>query len=225
MTAARLFSLALLALAAACATLPDGARTAGRDHGGGLRRCAGIVAYLDDPDPAGRAVHARPDPRSPVLGRIAPPTRNEADRRDVAVGFDLLASRDGWLLVDGAADDTGLTGAAPRAMYGGRGWIRAAGVRVGLQTEQAFAAPRHSSALLIEGSDLGSPLEIAACDGNWVLGRWRVGEASRLHFEPSAAIADNPLTLEAWATGICNIQETSCDGVSGNRPGPRLNSS
>jgi hypothetical protein len=216
-------ALLFAALAAACGEggPPRPEADARREAGGGMRECADIRGYLQDEAAGGRAVHARPDAASPVLGRVAPPDKDPNGVYDVAVGFDILASRDGWLLIEGAADDPALTEQPARAMYSGRGWIRSERVGVGLQTSQAFAQPRHSSAMLVqavEPNSLSDVVEIAACDGHWVLGRWRPSPPSTVRYEPAAVISADPLTLEAWATGICNIQETSCDGVSGDRP-------
>ena len=216
----RLAWMIALALGACCTAVGGDERPAGRDRGQGLRRCSDITGFLFDRSAAGRAVHQRPDRGSRVLGRIAPPLR--VGPREVAAGFEILASRGGWLLVEGAADDPVLTERPPRPIYGGRGWIRAEGVRVGLQASQAFARPSHASALVLSSPDgLGGLLEIAACDGRWVLGRWRLAPPARLRYERSALIAGDPATVEAWATGLCNLQETSCDGVSGDRPPPR----
>jgi hypothetical protein len=216
-------ALMAAALAAACGGGGPGRAEADgrRDSGGGARECTDIRGYLHDETAGGRAVHARPDAASPVLGRIAPPDKDPNGVYDVVVGFDILSSRDGWLLVEGAGDDTALTERPARAMYSGRGWIRSERVGVGLQTRQAFAQPRHSSAMLVravEPNALDDLVEIAACDGHWVLGRWRPAQPSTIRYEAAAVVSSDPLTLEAWATGICNIQETSCDGVSGDRP-------
>ncbi|HEX8225713.1 MAG TPA: hypothetical protein VF605_18030 [Allosphingosinicella sp.] len=216
-------ALMAAALAAACAESGPVKAEADvrRDSGGGQRTCSDIRGYLNDEAAPGRAVHSEPDSASAVLGRIAPPSRSPAGDYEVPVGFDILASRDGWLLVEGAADDAALTEQPARTMYSGRGWIRSERVAVGLQTRQAFAEPRHSSALLIEANEpnsLADLFEIAACDGQWVLGRWRPADPSTVRYERAAVVSADPLILEAWATGICNIQETSCDGVSGDRP-------
>ena len=50
-----------------------GPRNRRGDDGRGLRYCDGVYGYLTDETPGGRAVHARPDRRSPVLGRILEP--------------------------------------------------------------------------------------------------------------------------------------------------------
>lgn len=216
----RLGSMAALALGASCVAASPSSAT--RDPGGGQRSCTDMIGYLRDPSPAGRAVHARPDARSPVLGRIPPPSPATDEVRQFAVGFTIEASRGGWLLVSGAGDDPVLTERPARPIYSGRGWIRGEGVGVGLQASQAFARPSHSSAILVrseEAHGLDGLAGIAACDGAWVLGRWPITPTSRIRYEPAAVSSRDPLIVEAWATGICNIQETSCDGLSGDRPG------
>lgn len=216
-------SMAALALGAACATAPPPESEA-RDDGRGQRTCTDIRGSLRDRSPAGRAVHERADAGSPILGRIAPPSPATAELRGFAVDFNIEASRDGWLLVSGAGDDPVLTERPPRPMYEGRGWIRGEGVGVGLQASQAFARPSHSSALVVEapGHGLDHMAGILACDGRWVLARWSTDPPPALRYRPSAIVAGEPRMVEAWATGICNNPETSCDGVSGDRrPAPR----
>lgn len=214
--------IALLAagLALSGATPPND-----RDDGRGLRRCTDIRGYLDDETPGGREVHARPDRRSPVLGRILEPQPVDPDFSR-AVSFDIAASRDGWLRIEGAGDDPELTGMPARPMYAGSGWIRGAGISVTVQASQAFAAPRHSSEMVFHSND-GAYMDsqevdaIAACDGNWVLARWKIAEPANFTYSPNAIVSGQPLILQGWATGICNIQETSCDMASGDRPGSR----
>jgi hypothetical protein len=193
----------------------------GRDLGGGRRQCTDIYGYLDDPAPAGRAVHVAPNAASAVLGRIAPPwTDASGNSGPWAVSFRIKATQDGWLQVEGAGDDSELIGAPARPIYSGAGWIRGEGVSVGVQASQGFAAPRHSSAILVRTSHDGLDYvtAVVACDGNWVLAQWRENEFRRYRFDPRAVVRRKPLVLQAWVTGICNIQETSCDSLSGDRP-------
>jgi hypothetical protein len=199
------------------------ARQFTRDDGRGARQCTGIRGYLDDPAPGGRRVHAAPDAGSPVLGRIAEPLP-EANG-GWAVGFAINSSRDGWLQIEGAGDDSQLSEGMDRPMYHGAGWIRGNGVSVTVQATQAFSEPRHSGPIVLrviapEVLD-GTPAalrQVVACDGAWILGRWEIREPARVRYSPGAVVSTSPLVVEAWATGICNIQETSCDGLSGDRP-------
>jgi hypothetical protein len=186
-------------------------------------QCGDVSGYLDDPAPRGRAVYAAPDTQSPVLGRILPPVLIE--NRGWPVSFAIHEARDGWLLVEHAGDDSVLTETAPRPMYSGRGWIRGNGVSVGVQASQAFAAPRHASALVVQADPAhtlegGATMmtEVFACEGDWVLARWQVMEPRGLRYADAAVVTPNPLVVQGWVTGICNIQETSCDQPSGDRP-------
>jgi hypothetical protein len=74
------------------------------DSGGGRRQCTDIHGYLDDPAPAGRAVHAAPSAASPVVGRIAPPW-TDGGGGSWPVSFRIKATQAGWLQVEGAGDD------------------------------------------------------------------------------------------------------------------------
>src|SRR6202008_1383717 len=102
-----------------------------RDDGRGARNCTGVEGWLRDPTPGGRAVYAAPTTASPVLGRIAEPLPEE--HGGWPVGFTITDTRDGWLRVEGAGDDSQLTEGFARPMYSGAGWIRGTGVSVGVQ--------------------------------------------------------------------------------------------
>ena len=216
--------LAAAVLGLACANAPDRTRADAPPRVRLTGRCGDIIAYLNDPAPGGREVHAAPDARSPVLGRIAPPSPGQNGGASLAVGFQLHEARDGWLLVEGAGDDTALTASPARPMYSGRGWIRGNGVYVGIQASQGFAEPRFASDIVMQALGLhdlqsvGEMTSLVACEGNWVRGRWTIREPEGVRYEASAVVSRQPLVIEAWTTGICNIQETSCDQQPGDRP-------
>jgi hypothetical protein len=185
--------------------------------------CGAITGWLRDRTADGREVHAAPSAESPVLGRIAPPLPEE--KGGWAVGFAIRETRDGWLLVEDASDDTGLTGDSARPMYSGRGWIRGNGVMVGIQASQGFAEPRHASEIVLQADPsqtlegVGEMTDVVACEGDWVRGRWTIRDPGGVRsYDPGAAVSRNPLVIEAWTTGICNAQETSCDMQPGDRP-------
>ena len=208
-------------LALACAGAPDRERAAVGDGGRVTGRCGDITGWLRDTTAGGRAVHAAPSAESPVLGRIAPPAPEE--NGEWPVGFSIREARDGWLLVEGAGDDTQLTEGLDRPMYSGRGWIRGNGVLVGIQASQAFAGPSHSSDVVLHAGmhmldGAGEMTHVVACEGDWVRARWTIREPGTVRYDTAAVVSRNPLVIEAWATGICNILETSCDMPPGDRP-------
>jgi hypothetical protein len=219
----RLFAWTAIAAGVALAC-GRGAPIAAQDDGRSPRRCGDVIGYLDDTSPAGREVHAAPAAASPVLGRIAPPMPDQLG--GLPVSFSVRETRDGWLLVEGAGDDTALTERPARPMYSGRGWIRGDRVSVGIQASQGFAQPRFSSEMVLQALEphdlegVGEMTTLVACDGDWVLGRWTIREPRSVRYHASAVVSRAPLVVEAWTTGICNIQETSCDQPPGDRPKP-----
>jgi hypothetical protein len=190
-----------------------------RDVGRGARRCTDVTGWLDDPTPGGREVHAGPSAGSPVLGRIAEPLPEE--RGGWRAEFAIHGSQDGWLQVEGAGDDPGLIEGSPRRMYSGSGWIRGNGVLVAIQATQGFAGPRYASAIVLTAPNSLDGLEldaVVACQEHWVLARFRIRDPASVRYDARAVVSRDPLVVEAWATGLCNIQETTCDQAPGDRP-------
>ncbi|UPT62569.1 MAG: hypothetical protein M0D54_19805 [Hyphomonadaceae bacterium JAD_PAG50586_4] len=191
----------------------------------GRTQCHGIAGFLIDEDPAGRIVRGGPGEDFDEVGRIAPPTTSPDEERDWPYQFDIVGSQNGWLEIERAriADSADVAGSP--AVYSGRGWIAAGSVHVSVQSEMGFSEPSHASAVLIDGRPTGSALEefgpkrIIACSDDWILADWAAENDLRsLVYRPEAISQRNPLVLRAWVTGICDIIETTCDGISGNAP-------
>jgi hypothetical protein len=184
--------------------------------------CVAITAYLSDAVKQ-REVHAGPDAGSRVLGRILGVAPGDEGR---PATFDVIDSRDGWLRIDGAADDPNINGGINRPMYHGKGWIRGEGVGVHAQADQGFASPDFASEIVSEGAYFDgdmTPVAILGCDGSWVHARWSRGaEAPNnpVRYSPAAIVSRDPLVIDAWVTGVCPVLETTCDGLDGNRPKP-----
>lgn len=209
------FSAAVLAVGTvlACASQPPVAR----DDGSGARNCASIAGWLRGSTP-GRAVYAGPTTASAGLGRIAERLPDEN------VGFVITDTWNGWLRVEGPRDGAQLPADSNRRMYSGVGWISGTGVWVGVKASQGFAQPTYSSESVLEtaGSetleDVGDIDAVVACDGDWVLARWKIREPDAVRYHDSAVVSRDPLVVEGWVTGICALQDTSCGQPSGDRP-------
>lgn len=210
-----------------CAKLRDPCRMGQR--GTPTEKCFEITAYLYDPTPGGRAVYARPDERSRVLGRVLEPWKGDHGA-EWAVPFRVIDSNGGWIRIEGAGDDEGLLEQKGRPMYHGKGWIRGEGVRVTLQGSQVFTAPDWESPMAFQvlagGGEEGKGwleehrmLALTACDGSWVQGRWRIDDPAKVRPGPGQPPLKLPGELTGWATGVCEIQETTCDGLFGDKPG------
>jgi len=186
--------------------------------------CKQVEGSVFDPDPAGRIVRAGPSVSTKELGRILPPTGEQFPAH-----FEIVETRNGWLKIRGAAFDPSLSETPGPPIYAGTGWISGLGVNVTLQSRLGFAAPSHQSPVLIDGRpsdrlfDESRPRRIIACDGRWILADWPDlphprDDAPAWAYRPEAVVEKDPLVLRAWVTGVCNIQETTCDGVDGTRP-------
>lgn len=159
--------------------------------------------WSTDTDPAGLNVRAGPSATARIVGRLPPPKYDPDFEREMKAEFDILEIRDGWVRI-GVKDPSGWGPAYPRPPAG---WISARYVGFDLQSDKAFAAPDPKSRLIasawndadgIHGFGYRNPSE---CRGAWVrlLVTDRQGRES-----------------PAWARGVCNNQETTCDGAAGD---------
>lgn len=182
------------------------------------RPCSHILGRLDD-KVTRREVRAAPDAHPKLLGVLPGVSPGEDGR---AVTFQIIDSRGGWLRIESAADDPGINGGVERKIYHGKGWIRGEQVSVSAQAEQGFAKPDFASAVVYQGEwfDGIKAEAILGCDGSWVKGRWPLAKDNAAKIRPEAIVSRDPLVIEAWVTGVCEIVETTCDGLSGNRPKP-----
>jgi hypothetical protein len=193
-------------------------------------RCSNIRGQLIDADPVGRNVRDAPNANARRLGAIPPPFMG-TEGVAFPAAFDIIDSRNGWLLIENAGFDEALVGPNAPASYRGRGWISGRGVMVTVQASRGFASPTHASTVIIDGSETGSIIMgsnfegltyrgVHECSGQWVQLDWQMPADSRgvsaISYERSAVVSENPTTLRAWFAGVCNVQETSCDGINGD---------
>jgi hypothetical protein len=97
-----------------------------------------------------------------------------------------------------------------------------------MQTRLGFSAASHDSGILIDGRpdqflEGWSQRGVVACTGDWVLIDWTEPPGTPPGQRPAAwaeaaLLSERPLILRAWSTGVCDLMETSCDGVSGDGP-------
>jgi hypothetical protein len=171
--------------------------------------CAIRGGWSTDGDPAGLNVRAAPSVEAPVVGVLPPPAYSPEFDRVMAVTFDVIETRGGWFRIANAyrADDN-----ASQASTLPSGWISGRHVGFALQTDVAFAEPDPRSAVVAAAwMDSDGALRLfeyrhpTECRGEWV--RLRVTGHDRIE-------------RQAWARGVCNGQETSCDGARGDDLAP-----
>lgn len=227
------FGTAPLQAASPVQPLPqiDARRPATPAQSPGRTQCNNITGFLTDADPAGRIIRAGPSRTAREIGRIPPPVATP-DYAAWPYQFEIIGSQNGWLEITDIQFDTTRGATPPPRVFPARGWIAAGAVRLGaVQSRLAFARPTHSAPVLIDTrpndlsfDELGMR-RIIACSDNWVLADWNATTSAdgpnpqrSVTYRREAVVARSPVVLRGWTTGICNIIETTCDGVDGDRP-------
>ena len=186
------------------------------DEGRGYRQCSALLARIDDPPFGERAIYSEPNEDSRLVGRL--PGRRQHRGGATSPSFAIGSTYNGWLFLKGAPDG--------RA---GRGWILGAGISTGVRSARGYSEPRTSSLTVVnsrDGARLDSHAElidIIACDGDWIFGRWRIDEPREVEYRQELAVWSDPPVLEFW-TPACDRNIPGCDTPPGSRPtriGPR----
>ena len=191
----------------------------------GHTRCHGISGFLTDADPAGRIIRAGPSRDAVEIGRIPAPRYSEEFDEDQPFEFRIVGSENGWLEIeDIEIFDDGPR--QPRLNIAGRGWIAGGGVLVIVQSYTGFAEPSHEAPVLIDGHpespvEVFGPRRVVACSGRWILADWETVRRDgpsvwNLAYRPEAVVRRDPVIVRAWVAGICNVFETTCDGINGD---------
>ena len=165
----------------------------------GATSCA-VRGYATDTDPKGTNVRAAPRPDAPVIGHLAPPTKIDPNT-ETGVEFDIVGSKDGWLLIRNGSDG-GLTfDAAHRA--DGRGWVSAKLVGTQLRLPAFRSAPRRDAPAIAQfhgdtwGPDSAVVAAVHGCQGQYI--------------EVTAGPPEGK-KLRGWSYLPCSLQLTTCDG-------------
>ncbi len=153
-----------------------------------------------DPDPKGTNLRSAPRVNAPVIGRLAPRTRI-TPVEIVGVTFDIVGSKDGWLLIkNGNPEPDFMLGPANAA--DGRGWVSGRLVGTTLGAAALRAAPRRDAPPVADLSGPGMSPEstvvtvIHGCQGKYV------------------EVTASPLkgkTVRGWSWAPCSLQLTPCD--------------
>jgi len=186
---------------------------------GGLLACAHVAAnaapvettgasqcrargFSTDLDPAGTNVRSAPRADAPAIGRLAPRASLGPSTYEGAE-FEIVGSKDGWLLIQKPDPETGLKLDAAHAAEG-RGWISGKLVGVVPGSLALRSAPRRDAPVVAElsgrnwGPDSFIVSAVHACDGKYV-------EITGAH--------DPTRPLRGWSYAPCSNQLTTCDNA------------
>jgi hypothetical protein len=157
--------------------------------------------WAKDTDPKGTNVRNAPRADAPVIGRLAPLTKIAADEW-TGVEFDIVGSRNGWLLITNPNPADGLKLDADHAAAG-RGWIWGGLVGTQLTSRPFRSGPRREAPavaqLLGDSWNPGSvPVSMThGCEGKYV---------------EVTATPPGGRPLRGWSYAPCSAQLTTCDG-------------
>ncbi len=187
-----------------------------------------LGAFVQETDPAGLNVRESPSLNARVLGRLPPMVKGQ-DLPDylVRVEVDVVAGVDAWVRVQGARDNTALTGRPARPMHAGSGWVAARKLTVKSQAPTGHARPDARSPVTVGLNDGGgfdgdawlAASQLVTCQGDWALvevneramsadvrSGFRVGALARQGVPAGR--------FRVWLNQVCGNQETSCDGLA-----------
>lgn len=169
-----------------------------------------IGGWSTDSSRRGLAVRARPSVKSAVIGRLQSVISYEGGLHSGrGVEFAIVEARNGWFRIQNIQTPGIVTEDREPVDVEWRpskteGWIPGKAIFFVLQTFKGFAAPDPNSPVLFQSDDWYGPkdwLRVADCSGEWV--QIAYGDPKRERF--------------AWFRGVCAMQETTCDGVEGDR--------
>jgi hypothetical protein len=183
-----------------------------------------FVAFVNENDRNGLNVRAAPNIASKIVGKL-PGTFVHEDGLVARVEVNVLATKNGWFLINGAQDSSALMDATkPRRMYKGDGWVSGRKLAVKTQARNARLEPSTAgeTAFLVgnvlDGDSLSRPGQLIACKGKWVQLEYTLSKddaelVDDIKIHPKAKVSKSPIRVQGWVNQICDIQETSCSGL------------
>ncbi len=190
----------------------------------GYSACNKLMAFSTETDPKG--LNIRDKPNGAVIGTV--PTLVTSGGLTGTAGplFTILGSQDGWFHVESIGVDEQIAERKVAPGYLGKGWVLGRKIGFNIQSEIGFEKPHKIADSLrfdpgndrikagtnvvadLMGQSRSEKIKIVAavgCHEDWVL------------VELSIAPLEKPKesrSRRAWFRGICDIVETSCDGLA-----------
>ncbi|HSI01414.1 MAG TPA: SH3 domain-containing protein [Reyranella sp.] len=160
-----------------------------------------VRGFATDRDPRGSNLRAAPRADAPIIGHV-PPRSNIGQNTWTGAEFEIVGSKDGWLLVHNGDQDGDLKFDAAHA-EDGRGWLSARLVGTTLRVAALRSAPRRDAPLVARlagdnwGPDSVAVSAVHSCQGNYI-------EVT------TTPIGGKP--VRGWSFKPCSSQLTTCDG-------------
>jgi hypothetical protein len=169
----------------------------------GALQCS-LHGYLNDADPQGTNVRAAPRADAPVIGRLPPRAKMKDDDEIVGVEFEIIGSKNGWLLVRNP----------DRGDFKGPGWVFGRLVSFTIGSPKLLAAPVDGAKVVAGlqysgdvgiGPDSFDVKQVHGCRGHWA----EVTVVLAPSVDPPPGMTRKP--VRGWASKLCSNQLTTCD--------------
>jgi hypothetical protein len=157
-------------------------------------------AFATDPDPTGSNIRSAPRPSAAVIGHL-PPRQSLGGDDYASAEFDVIGSKDGWLLIQNAR---AATKGAEVQIFVGPGWISGGLAGVLLGSPALRAEPRQNAATRVRLTNETK---------NWGPNSYRVARIHGCFGEFIEATTTPPLgpAVRGWSYRPCASQLTTCD--------------
>lgn len=164
--------------------------------------CA-MSGWSNDKDPAGLNVRAAPSATAPVVATLPPATKSKGA---YDAEFDIIGSRNGWLLIQHARFVDYDGGGPDQILFEGPGWVSGAKVGFEINDADVRSAPKTNApvtAQLLQTNDAGGSTgpdsaavdRVFSCSGDF---------ADVLLHMPEGK------PIRGWVTRLCSNQVTTC---------------
>ncbi len=168
----------------------------------GVTSCT-INAFAIDPDPKGSNIRSAPRADAPVIGHL-PPRVHLSPVDIVGAEFEIIGSKDGWLLIQNAEATVDEQLNTLHA-FEGPGWLSGRLVGVTLGSANLRAQPRRDAAIIAR---------LANAKEGWGADSYRVSGIHACAGDFVDVTTAWPRKLRGWSWKPCSSQLTTCDRSS-----------
>ncbi len=169
----------------------------------GVSKCD-LHGFSTDTDPKGTNIRSAPDANAPIIGHI-PSIASLGPASNANAQFDVLGSKNGWLLIQNV-DNGGDPTATPKTFFKGQGWISGALAGFAVGTNELRSAPSNDAPIVAKlvdaeghGPDTYGVKRVNACSGKFA------------DITILKTISKTAKPIRGWAGHVCQDQLTTCD--------------
>lgn len=165
----------------------------------GASQCQ-VRGFATDFDPKGTNVRGAPRADAPIIGRLAPPALIAPGFHE-GVEFEIVGSKDGWLLIQNPDPKSGMT-LDPAHAADGRGWISGKLVSATPGRRELRTAPHRDAPLV---ADLDGPTFTPVA---FIV---KIAHGCRGRYLEVTLEGTPGKPMRGWILAPCSNQRTTCD--------------